>query len=429
MKKQLIILFIFTGILACTKSIAQFSVQGEFRPRAEYRNGYKLLRDTINKPAFFVSQRTRLIFNYASKNLVTKINLQDVRTWGEEKFKADIAAEAVHEAWVNIRLVDSFWLKIGRQELIYDNERLLSNNNWQQASAVHDAAVFKYVKKGWTVDACFAFNQQSDSNNFTTDYTRADVRGNYKTLDFLWITKKYKNFNFQFAGIMDGYQQYNAAKKTYLRYTYGPVIGYAKNDFGITARAFLQSGKTQDGKEISAYFANADINYLLFKKLNLVAGFELWSGYDFTDSTSKKVNAFDLLYGTGHKFNGNMDYFTKPADTKNAGLLDGYLFLTYKLNKKLSAKLDYHYFALASNYGKKGGTALDKGLGNEFDFSLKMDFSKDVSLNFGYSTIFATTSMEAIKSDKKKNYSGGDHSKPTGWGFVMLTIKPDFFKL
>ena len=313
----------------CFQSFSQFTIQSQFRPRFEYRDGYKSLRDSNTKPAAFVSQRTRLIFGYKSDKINARINFQDVRTWGEEKLKADIAATAIHEAWFSFKLLDSLSLKLGRQEFVYDNERLFSNNNWAQAGTSHDAALLQFKSNSWSVDLGVAFNQQSDSNLFGTDYTRVDVRSNYKSLNFIWLTKKFKTFSISGLGVADGYQKATGDKKTNFRYTYGPVINYKTKNLGIDARGFMQSGKTQDGKEISAYFSNMDISYLVFNKLTLQAGFEYWSGYDFSDSTSTKYNAFDVLYGTGHRFNGNMDYITRPGDTKNAGLVDGYLFLIF----------------------------------------------------------------------------------------------------
>lgn len=51
-----------------------------------------------------------------------------------------------------------------------------------------------------------------------------------------------------------------------------------------------------------------------------------------------------------HIFNGNMEYFTSAGSTKNAGLVDIYLNLSYKLSDKLSVKADYHNFSLQNKY-------------------------------------------------------------------------------
>jgi hypothetical protein len=418
--KSKILLFTVIILTSVFRVYSQFSLEGEFRPRFEFRDGYKTLPDTNSIFAAQVSQRTRLTANYTNARLTAKLTLQDVRLWGDEKLKSDVPSTALHEAWVDLNLSKSFSLKLGRQELSYDNERLFSRSGWQQQGTSHDALLIKFRNRDWKVDFAAAFNQYLDTN-FTTNYCNDNVKGNYKTLNFIWASKKFGSFNVALLGIADGYQKDKTINTTYLRYTYGPIISYNGKKISVEFRGFYQMGQSQTGKDISAYFGNAELTAKPFKKFSATAGLEYWSGYDFKDSSSKKINSFDVLYGSGHKFNGNMDYITKASDTKNAGLVDGYLYLVYKFTDKASIRADYHYFALQNNYTKKRGTAaIDKYLGSEFDISGKVDFSEDISLNLGYSFMLATKSMQTIK--------GGSYKEFPSWAFVMVTVKPTLFK-
>ena len=45
---------------------SQFKITGEIRPRMEYRHGFKNVPDSLAKHALFVSQRTRLNFDFAN---------------------------------------------------------------------------------------------------------------------------------------------------------------------------------------------------------------------------------------------------------------------------------------------------------------------------------------------------------------------------
>jgi len=45
-------------------SFAQVSLTGEFRPRTELRDGYRILNTEQSEAAFFTSQRTRLNLLY-----------------------------------------------------------------------------------------------------------------------------------------------------------------------------------------------------------------------------------------------------------------------------------------------------------------------------------------------------------------------------
>ncbi|HBQ58500.1 MAG TPA: hypothetical protein DD671_02450, partial [Balneolaceae bacterium] len=62
---------------------AQVSLTGEFRPRTEFRDGYRVLNTDQSDPAFFTSQRTRINLLYEGNSYDFKIAAQDVRTWGE----------------------------------------------------------------------------------------------------------------------------------------------------------------------------------------------------------------------------------------------------------------------------------------------------------------------------------------------------------
>src|SRR6185369_17459681 len=96
--------------------------------------------------------------------------IQDVRVWGQDASTINRTTSdpydglMIHEAWAEISLVDTgkvvknFTLKIGRQELLYDDSRLLGNLDWLQQARRHDAIVFKLLNKGWQADAGFAFN-------------------------------------------------------------------------------------------------------------------------------------------------------------------------------------------------------------------------------------------------------------------------------
>ena len=132
---------------------AQFTISGQLRTRTEYRDGQGTpsVQDTV--PATFTSQRTRLNFGYAAHRFKLYASVQDVRVWGQDASSINrITADAydgfmLHEAWGEISLVDTgkviknFALKIGRQELVYDDVRLLGNLDWlQQAQTARCSA-------------------------------------------------------------------------------------------------------------------------------------------------------------------------------------------------------------------------------------------------------------------------------------------------
>ncbi len=139
---------------------AQFSLSGEFRPRAEYRHGFQSLSAPDDDPAFFISQRSRLNLNFTESALKFGFSLQDIRVWGEvpQLNRSDLNS-SIHEAWAELQLGEKFFLKLGRQELIYDDSRIFGNVDWAQQGRSHDVAVFKYIEEnGFQLHTGLAYN-------------------------------------------------------------------------------------------------------------------------------------------------------------------------------------------------------------------------------------------------------------------------------
>ncbi len=411
--------FFLTVLIAVISinSFAQFSLTGEFRPRGEFRHGYKQLADdSLRKdPAILISQRVRLNLNYNAEKYKVGFSMQDVRLWGDQIPKEDVASTAVYQAWLSYKMCDSLWVKMGRQEIFFDDKVLMSTNNWNQNAQVHDALKLTYSKNNTSIDLVSAYNSSTDTL-VGNSYKLLDK--NYKLLNILWLSKKFGKINTYIAGINDGYQKAGTKATIYMRYTYGGGFDIPFSTFLFQGRCFYQSGKNNAGKDIAAYYFGANLTDTIFKGFTATAGIFYSSGTDATDTSNKKINAFDPLYGTNHSIHGNMDYFTSlTKNTANAGLNDIYLKLAYKCCKSTTIMLDYHFFMLQNNCVKSGKT-LNKNLGSEIDLSAKFNLSKEASLELGYSYLMAETSLETI--------SGGDKNSLNHWAYIMFTLKPKF---
>ena len=403
------------AVFSISSLYAQLNVGAEFRPRFEYRWGYRKLPSSGSLPAFVTTQRSRLSTAYTSKFLTSRLSFQDVRIWGDEPLKKDVAGLGIYEAWVVLKLHDSISVRAGRQELIYDNERFLSINNWSQKGVTHDALLFKFSSRGWDVHFGSAFNQSRDTL-FSTDYYNA--QGNYKSLNFLWIKKNFGRYGLQGLGIADAYQKKNTLNTMYLRGTYGCMFNYITKMAGAELRAFYQSGQDETGRFIGAFYFSGDLFYKPVSAVKIAAGCEYFSGQDAADSMETRVTYFTAAYGSNHKFNGSLDYYTKAADTKNAGLINPYLMVSCDITKKISAKADFHAFFLENNYLMKGNI-IDKFLGIEGDLLVRYDVSKEVGLQLGYSVFRAGKSQEIT--------GGGNADKIPSWGWIMIVAKPALF--
>jgi hypothetical protein len=412
-------LMMLLGLLLCSVYCnAQLTLSGELRPRYEYRNGYKKMPEHGTVAANVISQRTRLGIGWMSKRLGAKVAIQDVRIWGDEAAKKDVAGMGLYEGWLGIYLADSIAFRIGRQELLYDNQRLIDNGNWGQKGVTHDALLFALKKSGWALDIAAAFNQSRDTL-FSTDYNTG--LGNYKALGLAILSKRFGNLKVSGWSVVDAYQKKNTTNTLYLRATQGLTGVFYSKPVSAGLRGFYQSGQCEAGNFIRAFYGSADVTGRIGKNLRLGGGFELQTGQDSTEKNEGQVHYFTTLYGSSHSFNGYMDYFTKPADTRNTGLWDAFLKLGYKVGERLNLAGDLHYFAISGKFPDKvNGGSLDPFLAWEADLTVRWAFYKDIELQAGYSALFGSQTLRTI--------AGGDPAHYAHWAYLMLTYKPVFLR-
>ncbi len=195
--------FLFLLILSFTKGFSQFTIDAELRPRFEYRHGYKTLFPDNADPATFVSQRTRLNFGYKTEKLHFYLSPQDVRVWGDvpQLNVADENGFSLHQAWADVLLTSDLSLKIGRQEIIYDDQRFFGNVGWAQQGRSHDAAILKYEPSFLKFHFGAAYNQDGEAltGNILTTNT-------YKSLQYLWLHKDWEQLSASFLFVNNGLQ-------------------------------------------------------------------------------------------------------------------------------------------------------------------------------------------------------------------------------
>jgi hypothetical protein len=453
-KKYLPIIIVLFCAFLSREASAQFAVSGQIRTRTEYRNGQGTPQVSDTIPAFFTSQRSRINFSYAAHRFKIYTSIQDVRVWGQDASSVNrITTDAydgfmLHEAWGEISLVDTgkviknFTLKIGRQELVYDDVRLLGNLDWLQQARRHDAALLKFDHNGWTAHLGVAYNQNAErkSNNIyngvPTGYVASTngMSSMYKSMQFLYLAKKLHFGNTSFLAFKDDFSKFHFAatdveKKTpiyehgvWSRYTLGGnLFGTAFRKLTFAASAFYQGGKYREGTKLSEYLLSLSASYAVGRKFSVGPGVDITSGDNGSDPANK-YKRFDPLYGTPHKFWGYMDYFYVADGFGSNGLSDYDLKAKYKAKDNLTLSLDAHEFVLPSAVTDSDGTKLSKELGTELDFVLAYNLTKVISIEAGYSAMVST---ETMASAKVKNVKGaGDFSD---WAYLMVSIKPGEF--
>ncbi len=485
---------------------AQFSLQGQLRTRTEYRNGLGTLKPVTNDAAFFTSQRTRLTFNYKWNRITFQTAIQDVRVWGQDASSisnADGARLGVHEAWADILLaskkdtgfksspVEHFSVKLGRQELLYDDSRLLGNLDWLQQGRRHDAVVFKLLQSGWQVDLGAAFNQNTDGFNYNgTYYTPANVspyvkdsKGNlvptpaglipivngsgfsaksgslslvnppstnainqhYKSLQFLYAAKSFKGARLSALVVSDQFSKYNVdSARTIAGADTGFVYGRRYNRAGVNSRitAGLLAAIQLDKKKL----------------FNLTAGAYYQGGKDkegmslaaYTTTLSLTYAKKKWAYTAGWDYvSGNDAFSTSTTNHRFDPLYGtphkfwGYMDYFYVGTGAPAGGLSDPYFKIKySSSNKRFSTALDyhyftlakdqKDLsGNAIDKYLGSEF--DLVTTYGLNSVTALelgiSYMAASKSmEYAKGVTPGSTKLNASWVYLQINIKPDFIK-
>ncbi|GAA4970359.1 alginate export family protein [Algibacter aquimarinus] len=426
MKKQYVILGL---LLVCIQfAQAQFTLDGQFRPRTEYRNGFQTLIPDAADAGFGINTRIRLNAGYKTDAFKVYMSLQDLLVWGENPQIIPVDANnsfSIFEAWAQINLGGKWSTKIGRQVLSYDDQRFFGGLDWAQQGRNHDLAMIKYVGEGFVLDFGLAFNQDYDNNggplfgfqNIGTGYP-ANNPFQYKTMQHIYAKKTWSGFDASLLLVNYGHQNFDTNSEpdgVNSLFTAGTHLNYKKGKFGAAANAFLQTGTFFNGSTDvgGAYLLGLDLSYKASSKVGLGLGLELISGDD--SSTTDKTEAFLPTFGTNHKFNGFMDYFYVGNHVNTVGLFDVHASANFKLGEKASLLAKVLNFS-ADQELPSGETSL----GTEIDLVYSQTF-KGYALKIGYSHLFVADGMYELKGVAESA------AKDTqNWAWAMLVIKPKF---
>jgi len=432
---------------SCFSSRAQLAISAQIRPRAEFRNGQGAPLPKDVQPAIFISQRTRLNLSYAMPRLKLGLSLQDVRVWGQDVSTINATTTQnnnglmLHEAWAEILLSDtatktySFSVKIGRQELIYDDQRLLGNLDWLQQARRHDAAVLKFENKVYVLHLGAAFNQNQQNASGTIynplppgNYPASTNSGTmYKSMEFLYAQRKLTKGTISFLYFADQFSKYHPDSSGNLKiyqtgaWSRNTTGFYFNNSFGnlqATASAYYQFGKNANGQNINAILLSGSLQYQLTKQFFAGGGIDYTSG----GANASKTNSFDPLYGTPHKFWGLMDYFYAASPFGNGGLSDYYIKTKLKPSENFWLTADLHQFSSAAKVTVPSDPAnTKKSFGQEMDIVGSYNLTKQISFEAGYSHFFCTSLLTSPSVKNIPNAKNG-----ADWAYLMINIRPEF---
>lgn len=457
MKKRLLPILLLGGVMLVQNASAQFSLSGQFRPRTEMRNGFKTPVVDGSEVSLFTEQRTRLIADYKTPSIQTHLSIQDVRIWGEvgQINKSDNLL-SVHEAYASYN-TDSLGKSkfiIGRQELVYDDHRVLGSLDWAAQGRSHDAVryIYKDSDSTWELHTIATWNQDGTipepaklqnaytgpgGNNFNGGASGSFNLPNPKTALYVWFNTKLnggKSGNISFLSMTEGYQETPTYVSPLQTFGINPTLKFG--DIKLHAAFYYQLGKTADTIDIGGMLAHLELTHE-GSSIKPTIGFDFLSGDD--KSTGDKIEGFNPLHGTHHKFYGYMDYFyvgnghNGGGNGLSGGLLDVYAKAAFPIGKS-KLMTDVHFFMSPTDVTDPTDPAnetLSSYLGTELDLVWVKKLKEGVTLNVGYSQMFHTSSMSRVKgklavdpvdATQTVDNTLGNQS----WAWVMINFSPKF---
>ncbi|MDF1562289.1 MAG: alginate export family protein [Deltaproteobacteria bacterium] len=356
----------------------------------------------------YVTQRARLgaIFSHEGGAAIG-LQLQDSRVWGEELDTLndfDANGLDLHEAYAVVPIYEKLKLKLGRQEIVFDNSRLVGNVGWVQRARSFDAARMTYARERFDLDLFYALVSETDTDGDGSVPSGADARSADVTFGGVHSNLKVAEGHL----LSLAYYNRSDVPARHYRHTVG---GYAQGKvagLGYTGELFFQFGRNQD-EVVSAWMSALHLSYGL--EATAKPALELWFEYLSGDDGSGR-GAFDTLYATNHKFYGEMDYFLNiPVHSGGLGLMDVGGRLSASPHAKLQTQVDLHL--LGATAAPVGGGSSNFGV--ELDFKLIASISQKVGVRFLYGIFLPGDGLAAVKGVDQADLTGLEH-------FAYLTV-------
>jgi hypothetical protein len=352
------------------------TVGGEIRPRIFS------LEPVVGDWDHWISMRSRLSVDARfQEGLRLFVQVQDVRLWGEEVTNRDRSADAVdfHQAYLEVE--DVPWvdglLRAGRQEVSLGEGRFIAAPDWGQAGQTFDGARWIRPSGEGRLDLVYLRLQEGSApaHEVSADLLAAWAvvpAGALGSLEVLAIHDR------------------STGPSKNRQNTVGPLWKKAFGDLSFRVQGMAQLGQ-RGGEDVSAFMVAARSTLeVLDDRGSVTLWYDHLSGDD--DPYDATNRAFSTLFGARHRYYGRADYFLDiPRDTGGLGLRDAALKLSFSPGPFLSANLDLHTFRTAERVFLSS-----RHLAEEADLWVRYRFRGALTLEAGYSLVWAGTAMEEM---------------------------------
>lgn len=317
------------------------SIGGEVRTQYFYFRNQDWGESPADKDGFLLTRYLGHADFHLSKHFRTFIQLQSSLAGGMEETPSPVDQNVLdlHQAFAdfdtNIGKASKLTIRLGRQELSYGSQRLISVREAPNNRQSFDAAKLIFSRKNMKLDGFYGTYVQASAAIFDDQFIgETRLWGLYGTFNNVPLLR---NFDLYYLGIRRKNADYVEGKETEIRHSVGTRIWNTKGDFDYDFEGVYQFGRF-GASDIAAWTLSANISYTFFKdihetqlglKTEVISGDKNWG--------DGKLNTFNPLFPKGA-------YFGLAALIGPYNLLDAHPYIEFSVTKKVVLAVDYDLF-------------------------------------------------------------------------------------
>jgi hypothetical protein len=364
-----------------------WDIGGQFRIRSEAKDAGSFpnrdfVRSLDHSNDYFLF-RTKIHLGWTPAKWIAAFGeVRDAHDFSDTRAVPENDRFDLYQAYIRLGNPEIFplSLKVGRQELVYADQRYVGNSDWSNTGRSFDAVKLRFQNSAFSLDAFTGrpvrtqdgrFDNANHYDWFSGLYGSTQRIISWQEMGFYILSRNVGSHSASVGGCgpRDIYNVGTRWKSLPAKLGNWDYTFEAAGQFG----SIQQSGKRLEHRAYAINIAGGRTWKRAFGKPRLGVGYDFGSG-DSNPADSRN-ETFELLFGTQHRFYGNMDLM--GLRNMHIPRIEG--SLTPARNVTVSAELlgfwlvdtkDFIYPESGSGrnqngYGRK--TGLSSHAGNEFD--------------------------------------------------------------
>lgn len=388
---------------------SRWEVHASLRLRPEFRDNFDS-QPGDDFDAFWGQQLRVSLRVRVRPSLSGYVQLQDVHAWGAER------DDVIYQFNTNLRQFylnwvphDRFTLRLGRQELLYGNQRLVGPFGWDTVGRTFDGARLAWRwSSRWSSDV-FAARLVEVRRGTPHRVGNQDLYGLYTRFtptrpEQVGVYALYHRDGLRSRGELPT----GTPSPTRIATFGARLFRVAASGFRYDLEHAWQIGQRGDDRHRAAALA-AQLGYAFNRRFSPYLAFEYNFATGDRNPTDGRSGEFHNLFPTNHYHYGHADLM----GWRNMHDLRATLALG--LHPKLRVQTDYHRFLLASRRGRwssAGGQtlgfvpsgAVGRDLGQEIDLMVRVPVNKYLQFESGYTVFIPGTFARATRGPELHHF-------------------------